>query len=59
MQKQKILKFQAKNVLLGIFTLKLETNDCGIWNHHPRFCRNAKKCKIKETWDQKCLIWVF
>ena len=42
MQKQKILKFQAKNVLLGIFTLKLETNDCGIWNHHPRFCRNAK-----------------
>ena len=42
MQKQKILKFQAKNVQLGIFRLKIETDYCHIWNHHPRFCRNAK-----------------
>ena len=42
MEKQKILKFQGKNVLMGIFRLKIKTNDCDIWNLHPRFYRNAK-----------------
>ena len=48
MQKQKILKLQAKNVVLGIFRLKIETNDCDIWNQHPRFCRNAKMVQNKK-----------
>ena len=50
MQKQKILKFQTKNVLLGIFRLKIRKNDCDIWNHPPRFCRNSKNgVKQKKT----------
>ena len=53
MQKQKILKLQAKNVLLGIFRLKFETNDCDIWNQHPRFCRNAKMVQNKKN-KNKC-----
>ena len=49
MQKQKILKFQTKNVMLGIFRLKIGKNDCDIWNHSPRFCRNAKNgAKLKK-----------
>ena len=50
MQKQKILKFQTKNVLLGIFRLKIGKNDCDVWNNPPRFCRNAKNgAKFKKS----------
>ena len=33
---------------MGIFGLRIEKKkDCDVWNHHPRFCSNAKKlCKI-------------
>ena len=42
--KIKILKFETKNVLLGIFRLRIGKNDCDIWNQHPKICRNAKNC---------------
>ena len=48
MQKKKILKFQSKNVLLGIFRLKIGKNDCDIWNHTPRFWRYAKNFAKKK-----------
>ena len=48
MQKQKILKFQTKNVLLGIFRLKIRKNDCDILNHPPRFSRTAKMVQNKK-----------
>ena len=47
--KIKTLKFETKNVLLSIFTLKIWKNDCHIWNQHPRIYRNAKKlCETKK-----------
>ena len=49
MKKQKIFKFQAKNVLLGISRLKIKTNGCDIWNHHPKFYRNAKNLQNKKN----------
>ena len=42
--KIKILKFETKNVLLGIFRLRIGKNNCDIWNQHPKICRNAQKC---------------
>ena len=64
MQKQKILKFQAKNVLFGIFRLKLKQMIVifGIitldFAEMQKMVQNKKKNK-KQIWDQKCLIWIF
>ena len=60
--KIKTLKFETKNVLLSIFTIKIWKNDCHIWNQHPRICRNAKNCakqRKKLILDQNGLILVF
>ena len=45
--KIKVLEFETKNVLLGIFSLKLRKNDCDIWNQHPRIAKNCA-CKTKK-----------
>ena len=60
--KIKTLKFETKNVLLSIFTLKIWKNDCHIWNQHPRICRNAKNCakqKNKINFGTKIALFGF
>ena len=38
-------KFETKNVLMGVFRLKLgKKTYCIIWNQHPRISRNAENC---------------
>ena len=60
--KNKILKLERKNVLLGFFKLKIGKSDCEIWNQHARIFQNAKNCgkqRKNQNWDQNSLNWLF